>query len=125
MNTSSLNSVVIKEVLIIALCLLLGVTGTAFAGGEEAKSKASVALSKAQTELFNELDAKYQKELAATLEEIEHPKPNFDKVEVYNYEGELLKTINLSDLHEFNEQELLPHTHLLTVDNRTAVYIVF
>ena len=126
MNASSLKIVVIREVLIVVLCVILGITGTTYAkcvGGEE--TKAATSLFKAQMELFRELDVKYQQELASTLEEIQNPKLDFDKVEVYNYEGKLLKTIDVSKMHEFNEQELVPRAHLLEIDNRVAVYIVF
>ena len=125
MNTSPLKSVIIKEVVIVVICLLLGLAGTAFAGGEGGEEeKSKKALAKAQVELFDELDAEYQENLANILEELEHPQTAFDSVEVYNYGGELLKTISLNG-KELNEEELPAHAHLLTIDDRTAVYIVF
>lgn len=122
MKTSALKNVIIKEVVIVVVCLLLGLAGTANAGGEEAKAKRAVV--KAEIELLKELEVDLEKHLDEIQVDLLNEKPTFQRVEVYNMQGDLLKAIDLNG-KPFYEQQVLPHAHLLTIDSYVAVYIVF
>lgn len=122
MKTTALNNTNLKEVAIIVLCLLLGFVGIANAGGEEAKAKK--AMVKAEIELLKELEASLEKDLDKINIDLLGETPQFQRVEVYSMAGELLSATDLNG-KEFNEQMVLPHAHLLTIDGYVAVYVVF
>ena len=113
----------IKEVILIVVCLILGLAGAALAGGEEDSKKTKVALSADELALFEKIDAEYQHDLEVVMEEIEHPASNFDRVEIYDINGNLLKGFDL-DGKAFNEQMLLPHANHVVTNSRVAVYMV-
>jgi hypothetical protein len=122
MNISGIRIAIIREVAIIALCLLLGFAGTAFAGGEEDK-KTKTALLPEEIELFKKLDAEYKHHQDEILEAFEHPPASFNRVEIYDIDGNLLKAIDLEG-QKFSEQLLLPHAMHIITNGQVAVYMV-
>jgi hypothetical protein len=125
MKTSSLSLTLAKEVAIVLTCLLLGLAGTAFAGGEggHKNNKSNRELSKEEVELFKAIDSTYRREMQEALESIDHPPSAFDRVEIYDASGNLLKALDLNG-KPFSEVYLLPHAELLAIVDRVALYMV-
>ena len=121
MKTSIVKNAILKEVAIILICLLLGLAGTAYAGGEEAEKKK--AMRKAEIELLQELNKDFEENIAAIQAELRDTSRDIERIEVYNMKGELLKEVDLTG-KDFYQQRLVPRADLLTIDGKVAVYIV-
>lgn len=123
MKESAFKTSMVKEVAIIVICLILGLVGASFAKGGEEVKRVTASLAADELALYQKIDAEYQDHIEVVVEEIEHPKASFDRVEIYDMAGTLLKSIDLEGKH-FNEQMLLPHANHIVTEGRVAVYMI-
>jgi hypothetical protein len=126
MNTSALKNTIVKELAIVLICVLIGLAGTAFAapkGKEHHKKHKHTALNADELKLLAQLDSEFQVTVNELEKTLKGEDVGFDRVEVYDMAGNLLKTVENSG-KPFSDA-LLPikATYMMTED-RVAYYIV-